>query len=155
MGALAHGSVFTLTSASMRVIQEPGVPDVRVPKNDIGCPKNWAPKLSETPFSGNPPREVPYSTKKRLRKKLRRTSKSSKKNIGGHKNWTSPSRQHNRALSSKLQRTENTDIARKFIKEENARPPAEESNFELPVLSPLDPRIRPATNSPSEHDYSD
>ena len=55
----------------------------------------------------------------------------------------------------KRQRTNNPVIVT-VIQEEALKPPTVETSFELPVVSPPDPRIRPLrTWPPEEYDYAD
>ena len=49
----------------------------------------------------------------------------------------------------------NNPVIETVIQEEDLQPPAVET-FELPIVSPPDPRIRPLrTSPPEEYDYAD
>ena len=54
----------------------------------------------------------------------------------------------------KKQKTTNP-VIETVIQENATQPPLEDTNFELPVVSPPDPRTQPHSSSFSDYDYAD
>ena len=59
-------------------------------------------------------------------------------------------------MVARTRRKTNNPVLKTVIQEKALQPPAIKSSFELPVVSPSDPRIRPlGTSPPEEYDYAD